>query len=397
MIQQQSILVLDDHPAQRMATLLQLAALGYHDTCQAADGAAALEQLDRMEHLDIVICDIRMSHMDGIEFLRRLASHRLRPSILICSAVEESLRRSVLFLAAQLGLPVLGDIGKPIPVHFLSKLLQRHGCRPPPAEPTLAAAPFAALDIGSALPLAEFSACYQPQYALHSLDITGVEIQCVWQHPLRGRLPAAAFMPLLAADQRQALNRHIAEQGLHFVSALQRRDLTLNVSLPLADLQLRAASLPDAIQDCLERYRLSPASLSLEVQAADFAQAPLVAIENLIRLRLKGCHLTLQADATSLPALYRLHELPFDQIKLDARHIWPAEHPAAYRADTAAVMASAASLGIQVLATGIRNWQQNQVLLHMGCQVGTGEWYAQPMDEPAFLQWIYPALEQRSA
>lgn len=390
--QQQSILVLDDNPAQRMATLLQLAMLGYHNTCEAANGAAALAHIDRLDQLDIVICDIRMSQMDGIEFLRRLAAHRLRPAILICSAVEESLRRSVLFLAAQSGLPVLGDIGKPIPSLLLGKLLQRQ-----PAGAAAAAPEPAELHdtLGGHIFLGDFSAYYQPQYALHTLDMTGFQIQCRWQHPLHGLLSPSLFMPQLSADQRYSVNRHITEQGLRFISTLQRRDLTLNVSAPLADVQLQSAGLPDMVQDYLERYRLSPASLSLEVNTADFAQAPLVTIENLVRLRLTGCHLTLQADPASLPSLQRLHELPFDQLKLDARHIRPAGGHDNGRADMSATMATAASLGIQVIVDGVHNWQENQVLLHLGCQLGSGDWYAEAMDEQAFSQWIQPALRQR--
>lgn len=390
--QQQSILVLDDNPAQRMAMLLQLSMLGYHNTSEAADGAAALAQIDRLEQLDIVICDIRMSQMDGIEFLRRLAAHRLRPAILICSAVEESSRRSVLFLAAQSGLPVLGDIGKPIPAPLLGKLLQRQpaGTLPSAAEPE-------ELDdaLGGHIFLGDFNAYYRPQYALQTLDMTGFEIQCRWQHPLHGELSPSLFMPQLSADQRYTVNRHITEQGLRFVSTLQRRDLTLNISVPLADVQLQSAGLPDMVQDYLERYRLSPASLSLEVNAADFVRAPLVTIENLVRLRLTGCHLTLQADPINLPSLQRLHELPFDQIKLDARHIRPSGEQDSYQTDMSAAIASASSLGIQVNIDGVHNWQENQVLRHLGCQLGSGDWYAEAMNEQAFSQWIQPALHQR--
>ncbi|NKI70664.1 EAL domain-containing protein [Collimonas pratensis] len=394
MNQQQSILVLDDNPAQRMAMLLQLAMLGYHNTCEAANGAAALAQIDRLEQLDVVICDIRMSQMDGIEFLRRLAAHRLRPAILICSAVEESLRRSVLFLAAQSGLPVLGDIGKPIPTPLLGKLLQRQPAAA--ASAALEPVPAALHDaLGGPIFLGDFSAYYQPQYALHTLDMTGFEIQCRWQHPLHGLLLPALFMPQLSADQRYTVNRHITEQGLRFVSTLQRRDLTLNVSVPLADVQLQSAGLPDMVQDYLERYRLSPASLSLEVNAADFAQAPLVTMENLVRLRLTGCHLTLQADPANLPSLQHLHELPFDQLKLDARHTRPGGDHEDCRAAMTAAIASASSLGIQVIIDGIHNWQENQVLLHLGCQLGSGDWYAAAMNEQAFAQWIQPALRQR--
>lgn len=377
-----------------MATLLQLAALGYKNTYEAADGAAALQQLDRLNNLDIVICDIRMSQMDGVEFLRRLAMHRLRPAVLICSAVEDTLRRSVLFLASQLGLPVLGDIGKPIPAPFLGKLLQRHAA-PPGA--THLAPPLAPTDIDRAILSTDCHACYQPQYALQTLDVIGVDIQCCWQHPVHGLLSASSFIRSLDAGQRDSLGWHIAEEGMALVSRLPRRDLTLNVSIPLAGPQLQSAILADIIQNHLEHYRLSPASLSLEIDAANVAGASLVAAENLIRLRLKGCHLTLRLDPADLSPLHRLHQLPFDQIKLDARHVWPEEYPAGQRIDMAAVVDAATRLGIQVITDGITNWQQNQQLLHMGCQVGSGKWYAPPMHAAAFSHWIYAALLQRAA
>ncbi|MEM4990759.1 EAL domain-containing protein [Collimonas sp. H4R21] len=393
---QRSILILDDHPAQRLATVLLLGTLGYHNTYVAANGAAALDQLDQLGTIDIVLCDIRMSQMDGIAFLRQLAHRQLPPSILICSAADESLRRSLIFLASQLGLHVLGDVQKPIPANFLHQLLQRHVSKSAPNDP-MPSMPPAELDLHlrDAFSLGDCITYYQPQYALQTLHATGVQLQCFWQHPTHGLLPSAAWMPQMTAQQRYAVSWHIAEQGLQLACALVQRPRPLNVSIPLHDIHLQSAWQLEAIQDYVERHRLSPTALSLELDATHFSQLSPAAIENLIRLRLKGCHLTMRIDALNVPSPRQLYELPFNHLMLDAHHLWPAENPSAYRADMAGVITAAAALGIRVITNNIDSWQQNQLLLHMGCPFGVGQWYASPMEEHTFSQWLHGADLQR--
>lgn len=395
---QQSILILDDHPAQRLATVLLLGTLGYHNTYVAANGAAALDQLDTLGTVDILLCDIRMSQMDGVAFLHQLAQHPLKPSLLICSAVDESLRKAMVFLASHLGLHVLGDMGKPMQPNFLHQLLQRHTSTPQFSVPPSSAPPTDLdIDLSDGFSLQDATTYYQPQYALQGLDVTGVQLQRFWRHPTHGLLPCAAWTSHLAAEQRHALHWKTIEQGLQFACALHQRALPLNVSIPLHDIPPQSAWQLDRIQDYVERHRLSPAALSLEVDAAHFSQLSPAALENLLRLRLQGCHLTLCADPTHVPSLRELYELPFNHLMLDAHHIWPAGKPSAYRADMAALITAAASLGMRVITKNIDSWQLNQLLLHLGCSFGTGAWFAAPMEEHAFSQWLHPAHRQRSS
>ncbi len=81
-----SVLVVEDHDFQRRTTLTLLRGLGVGTLHEAADGGAALALLDRTAAPDVIVCDIDMPGMDGVEFIRHVAERRLASAVVIASA-----------------------------------------------------------------------------------------------------------------------------------------------------------------------------------------------------------------------------------------------------------------------------------------------------------------------
>ncbi|MFJ0815134.1 response regulator, partial [Bordetella bronchiseptica] len=120
------ILVVEDHPAHRLVVVHALRALGYTRILEAADGNEALRRLDEHGQVGIAICDIKMSGMDGAQFLRVAARRQLLGAVIISSDVSSDLIAAVLDMAALIGLRVLGDLAKPLDAQRLKALLDRH-------------------------------------------------------------------------------------------------------------------------------------------------------------------------------------------------------------------------------------------------------------------------------
>src|SRR5215207_2958861 len=129
-----TVMVVEDHEFQRRTTLQMLANLGVGALLEAADGDAALALLSEA---DIIVCDLDMPGMDGVEFLRHVSVSRAGTAIVIVSGLDESVLRSAELTAREFGLEVLGAIRKPLTARRLLEAvgLHRPGATEPPAPP----------------------------------------------------------------------------------------------------------------------------------------------------------------------------------------------------------------------------------------------------------------------
>jgi CheY-like chemotaxis protein len=126
-----TVMVVEDHEFQRRTTLQMLANLGVGALLEAADGDAALALLGEA---DIIVCDLDMPGMDGVEFLRHVSETQAGTAIVIASGLDESVLRSAELTARGFGLEVLGAIRKPLTAR---RLLEAVGLHRPPDPPAL--------------------------------------------------------------------------------------------------------------------------------------------------------------------------------------------------------------------------------------------------------------------
>src|SRR3954447_2386144 len=125
-----SVLVVEDHDFQRRTALTLLRGLGVGALAEAADGAAALALLETSPAPDIIVCDIDMPGMDGVEFIRHVAERRLASAVAIASGLDARPLETVRTVSEGYGPAVLAAIAKPLTAAALARLLAAY--RPPP-------------------------------------------------------------------------------------------------------------------------------------------------------------------------------------------------------------------------------------------------------------------------
>ena len=131
-----SVLVVDDDDLQRQFLARLLARAGIGPLFWATNGRSALEAFrEEQQPIDVVVCDLLMPEMDGIEFLKQVADEGYTPSIVISSGADEDTQREMESVARTHGLKVLGFIPKPVSVDALLTVLARHGTQEAQAEP----------------------------------------------------------------------------------------------------------------------------------------------------------------------------------------------------------------------------------------------------------------------
>jgi len=122
-----SVLVVDDDDLQRQFLARLLARAGIGPLFWATNGRSALEAFREGQAIDVVVCDLLMPEMDGIEFLKQVSDEGFTPSIVISSGADEDTQREMESVARTHGLRVLGFIPKPVSVDALLTVLARHG------------------------------------------------------------------------------------------------------------------------------------------------------------------------------------------------------------------------------------------------------------------------------
>jgi EAL domain-containing protein (putative c-di-GMP-specific phosphodiesterase class I) len=230
---------------------------------------------------------------------------------------------------------------------------------------------------------------FQPKIELATGRVAGAEVLLRWQHPTRGLLSPAAFIPF--AEQtgfirritRWTLDRAIA-QAAEWHRAGNPLQLAVNVSAEdIADVRFdtRVAGL-------LTRHQLPPSLLTLELTESGFIEDPNQALSMLDALAALGVNLSIDDFGTGYSSLSHLARMPANEVKIDRSFVQGLESDVEYAAVVRSAIDMGHSLGMKVVAEGIETEVAAQLLRAFGCDIAQGYLYARPMPCQALENWL---------
>jgi len=243
--------------------------------------------------------------------------------------------------------------------------------------------------IRHALAKGEFLLYYQPKVNLRLGTLIGAEALIRWQHPERGLLLPASFLPTtehhpLAGD----LGDWVIHTALDQVERWRPQGLDIPVSVNLSTHQLQQADFVDHLQRLLAAHPgVAPASLELEIMEAS-AAADLAQVSQVIQ----ACHrigVTLALDdfGTGYSSLHQLKILAVDQLKIDQSFVRNMLDSPDDLAILKGVLGLATAFHRQVIAEGVETREHSELLLQLGCELVQGNGIAKPMPPQEFLAW----------
>jgi diguanylate cyclase (GGDEF)-like protein len=229
----------------------------------------------------------------------------------------------------------------------------------------------------------------QPKISLASGDVCGAEALVRWQHPRRGLLAPAQFVPF--AEQTgfiRELTGWMVDKSARRCGALRDRGIDLKVSVNLSTKDLMDLRLAEKLERTLSRSSLEPATLCLEITESAIMDDPQRALATLQRLDAMGHPLSLDDFGTGYSSLAYLKTLPLHQLKIDRSFVMAMEHD---RADLKIVRSTidlAHNLGYSVVAEGVETAQTWAILRALKCDEAQGYFMARPMPEEEFAHWL---------
>lgn len=388
-MQDLTVLVLEDEPFQRLVTVTALKKVLPGLILQAADGREAVAVLTACKAVDIVLCDLKMTGMDGLAFLRQASSSGKIGAVVLCSELDPVLRQATVAMIHCLGLTFLGDLGKPFKLEGFSPLVKRYRelCSTVPQLLSPAELPTLS-DVQQGLDNGEFEAYYQPEVTLEGALLVGAEVLARWTHPQWGVLSPAHFLPVM--EQHNLISRlfwQLFEQGLVLQQRLAAQGRMINLAFNLHPAQLACATLTERIAMLLKRSQVPAASVMFEITESGLITAPARSLENLVRLRMLGCGLAMDDFGAGYSSLDRLSELPFTQLKLDRAFVRKMQNQPKSAAIISCSVALAQALGISLVIEGVETAEQQARLMELGGTLAQGFLFARPMPESHFVDF----------
>lgn len=384
-----TVMVVEDSAVQRMHALDLLANMGLERRLEAENGRHALEVLSVSDKPDILITDLEMPDMDGVELIRHIAEKHLASALIVVSSRETNLLSTVETMAQEHGLIVLGIAQKPLAYDNLERLIAKFQQVDLTKPERGFSYGFDAEDLRRGVTNRELVVHYQPKVTAHSGVMRGVEALVRWQHPDLGLIQPTSFIPM--AEQGgviDALTDYVLEAALKQLREWHARGLSISVAVNLSASSLCTTDLADRIATATSRIGIEPKYLLLEITETAVMSDLAMSLGTLARLRLKGFGLGIDDFGTGFSSMQQLSRIPFTELKIDRSLVHGASEKPHLHVMLQSTIEMGKKLHLTTVAEGVENPSDWQLIRLLGCDVVQGFYVSKPMPGDSLANWL---------
>jgi EAL domain-containing protein (putative c-di-GMP-specific phosphodiesterase class I)/ActR/RegA family two-component response regulator len=382
------VAIYDDAMMLRILALT-LARLGYTDVHTYTDAGAALRDMDEERcRPQLILLDLNMPRMDGVEFLRKLVERRYGGALIVVSAEDPNVLESVGKLVLTHRIQSLGHLSKPVQPDQLAALIE--AWNPLDSDRRrVARTVFGSDDVRAAIERRELVNYYQPVVEVATGRVVGAEVLVRWRHPLAGLVFPDQFIAVaeISGAIRQ-LTRVVMQAAFAQQRLWQDAGLALHIAVNVSAEDLMALDFPDVVGGYAAAAGIAPSAVVLEVTESRLMARLSVVLDVLNRLRLKRFRLSIDDFGTGHSSLVQLRDMPFVQLKVDRGFV----HGAGANGKLAAIYRASLELGqqtrMQVVAEGVEDDADWQFVRDSGCHLAQGYYFAKPMPAEEFEPWL---------
>lgn len=383
------ILVLDDESFMLKLLSRVLSNLGYTSVTLCDSGRAALERIADVDAApNVILLDLNMPEMDGIEFVRHLVDRHYPGSLILVSGEDERILQTTVKLVRAHKIPILGYLHKPVKPDALSALLEEW--TPPSADTAgMAKKVYSPDELGAAITGGQLVNYYQPKVAVTTGEVVGVETLARWRHPVDGIVFPDQFIGVAeAAGLINALTKAVFAEAMAQAKAWQEMQLPLRIAVNVSMDNLASLDFLNFVAELAGREGIAPQNIVLEVTETRLMQDTRAPLEILTRLRLKRFRLSIDDFGTGHSSLAQLRDIPFDELKIDQGFVHRAGTDETLRAIYDASLSLARQLNMEVVAEGVQDRDDWDLLRRTGCDLAQGAFVSSPMHATDLPGWI---------
>ncbi|CDH44517.1 EAL domain-containing protein [Candidatus Contendibacter odensensis] len=230
---------------------------------------------------------------------------------------------------------------------------------------------------------------YQPQIALATGKVVGVEVLLRWPgeqgfiQPPDVFIPLAEYSGLIVQIGAWVLDQACAQHAQLTQWGFTRLKMAVNVSMP----QFRKADFVENVAATLVHYRMPPQLLELEITESIAMDEPKVILQKLEALKRLGILIAIDDFGTGYSSLGQLRSLPIDCLKIDKCFVQEI-HDGKGGMFAETIVGLSQKLGVGSVAEGVETLEQAGFLRALGCSVAQGYLYAKPMPADQLVEWL---------
>src|SRR5216684_6782874 len=300
------LLIVDDEPG--IVRLIKRIGEGSGFEVVATEDPRTFQKVARSWRPSLIIMDLKMPGVDGIQLLRDLAADKCAAQVVLASGEDCKVLETALQLGRERGLRMRGMLQKPIHVETLRELLATFK----PLSRTLLSS-----DLADAIATNYLFLEYQPKLDCRLARITGVEALVRWRHPVHGIIQPDQFITLaeeigLIGGLTDRVVAAAAAQAARWHAA----NLSLEVAVNISARDLEDIELPDRLEQHCRTAGIDPGFMTLELTETSAMREAVQMMDVLTRLRLKGFSISIDDFGTGYSSLVQLQKLPFSEIKI---------------------------------------------------------------------------------
>ncbi len=345
----------------------------------------------------VLILDLFMPDIDGVEVLRVLASRKFKGSIILTSGQDQSVLRTAFELAKAQRLTILHSFTKPIPLLELANLIAQTLADSFQAQqqsqeklwsPTVA-------ELKEAIYTHQLVLHYQPKIEVASGKTAGFEALVRWQHPEYGLIAPFRFIRLAEESNLMGeLTSSVLMMAMQQLATWNRLGLQTRIAVNISAENLTDLEFPQKLLHLLQQYQIEPSQLLLEITETAVMNEVVLSLDILIRLRMNGIGLSIDDFGTGYSSLAQLHRIPFSELKIDRRFV----HAMGTEAESLAIVETCMflghRLGMKVVAEGVETASILRQLQAMNCDQAQGFYWSKALAEPQATAWLVKSLQQ---
>jgi len=393
---ERSVLVVDDDRFVLRTAAVLLKRMGYAHVLTAENAEAALGSITSTASppVGLVLSDLNMPDVDGVELLRRFDELGYRGDIILCSGEDEQMLSMAVNLARARNLSVLGSITKPIRFETLSVLLANDPKTEVPSKRGTWQSVTAEM-LEGAIETGELEPWFQPKIDIARKEPVGVEALARWPNSAWGPIFPDAFIPV--AEEYGLIDRltfQLVEKTVLLRDEWRTQGVDLKIAVNISMDSLHNLDFPSLLEDALKGIS-SVDGFELEVTESRLMENLVRPLDVLLRLRLKRITLSIDDFGTGYSNLIQLRDLPFDEIKLDRSYVQGAVGAGRSKAILESSVEMAKKLGMVIVAEGVETLEDWNRMEQLGCDQVQGYFVARPMPGDQVVDWVTNWPQQR--
>lgn len=341
--------------------------------------------------VDVILLDLKMPRIDGIELIRFLAQKEYTGHLVLISGYDDSVLHAAEKLAKEQNLNVIAKFSKPLPISDFLDFIDSLGACDTGSKGAIHAGEMVTEDeLADAILNKQLVLYYQPQIDIKTGLLVGVEGLVRWQHPEYGLIYPDRFISVaeqfdLIGELTTSVTRMAVEQSQEW----RRVEFNPKISINISSKNITSLTLPEQLVDLVNTHSLEPSLLVLEITESALMNELVTSLDTLTRLRVKGFELSIDDFGTGYSSLSQLHRVPFTELKIDKGFVFDMDTDPEALAIVETCVMLGHKLNMKVVAEGVETKRHLDMLAEIGCDILQGYYIAKPMPADKVADWKF--------